>query len=343
MVGQLICVVAVTLGIDYGYRPWSEGGTEYLLQIEPEMLDSLREGNVIQSEVPPWVGDIRAYRITVGNEELPREPPRSAGETPHAEKTPSPAGTPMPGNTPASAETPPAGETSVPAANPLEPPSGAPPSGGASVPRGDHPAGLAPSDSVPDPPSLRFHNPRPTATPPWPGPQTMLAPADAPSTVADPPGLQPAEPSESPSAGPAGLPSAGDVFDPSLSAATSESETPPTDAEPDFLPVEPQRKPLEAEQAVFHSPGPGERDASENSKPSSSEPPPERSKPWLPLIATFCGLCASLGGNLYLSWLALGYRGRYQKLLRGQQGDITDFRHQQRAHHAERESQTENQ
>jgi hypothetical protein len=79
MVGELACLAALALGIDVGWRPLSEGGVEYLIQIEPGLLESLQPGDAIASDLPPRLaGQVRSYRITVGTEELPRELPSAS-------------------------------------------------------------------------------------------------------------------------------------------------------------------------------------------------------------------------------------------------------------------------
>jgi len=191
MVGSMACVAAMALGIDVGWRPLSEGGVEYLIQIEPDLLETLQPGEAIGSDVPPHlVGQIRAYRITVGTEELPRELPE---ELPTA-----------------------AGETAL----------GEP--GGA--------------------------------------------------------GLQP----------------------------RSWSDTSP----PHRLPDVSARKPIKAEQAVFQVPedeaSPPAPEKAEQEEVAGAEKP----KPWMPLLATLFGLFASLGANVFLGWMAVDFRSRYQGLVR---------------------------
>jgi hypothetical protein len=101
MYGGIACVTAMLLGIDFGYRPRSEGGVEYLIQIEPQTLESLKNGAPLESAIPPQVRDVRAYRITVGTGPLPhvlppppaekREKPRPAEmEHRHHDEAPSP-------------------------------------------------------------------------------------------------------------------------------------------------------------------------------------------------------------------------------------------------------------
>jgi len=73
MTGSLVCLVTLTLGMDVGWRQLPDGGVEYIIQIEPHVLDSLRLGAEIESDIPPNVRDLRKYRIIVGTGELPRE------------------------------------------------------------------------------------------------------------------------------------------------------------------------------------------------------------------------------------------------------------------------------
>ena len=87
MSGSILCIAAAVLAIDAGWRPLDDGGVVYLIQIEPEMLDTLRAGEAVESDIPPHVKDVRGYRITVGSEKLPRElPPAPADESPEKPK-----------------------------------------------------------------------------------------------------------------------------------------------------------------------------------------------------------------------------------------------------------------
>jgi hypothetical protein len=83
MCGHIACIAAVLLGVDAGWQPLPDGGTEYIIQIEPQLLETLRSGEPIQSDVPSYVKDVRAYRIVVGTAKLPRELPPQ-GERPGA-------------------------------------------------------------------------------------------------------------------------------------------------------------------------------------------------------------------------------------------------------------------
>ena len=73
---NVVLVATALLGIEAGWKPLPEGGVEYHIQIEPHVLEALKSGEAIYSDVPPHVRNVRAYKITVGTEEgLPRELP----------------------------------------------------------------------------------------------------------------------------------------------------------------------------------------------------------------------------------------------------------------------------
>ena len=99
MVGTMVCLAAMTLGVDVGWEP-SDGGLEYIIQIKPEQLDSLRAGGlVIRSDVrPQHRGELRTYRIQVGTGPVPKtdlpEPPADPRRSPAAAESPSEAKSP---------------------------------------------------------------------------------------------------------------------------------------------------------------------------------------------------------------------------------------------------------
>ncbi len=73
MNGSLLLAVAVAaLGSEFGYRPLPGGGLEYIVQRELHVVEILKEGDDITSDVPANVKDIRSIRFTVGSGELPR-------------------------------------------------------------------------------------------------------------------------------------------------------------------------------------------------------------------------------------------------------------------------------
>jgi len=73
MCGTMICVAVVMLGIDVGWQRLPDGGLEYIIQIQPHILETLKAGSPIASDIPPHLRDVRSYRIVVGTASLPRE------------------------------------------------------------------------------------------------------------------------------------------------------------------------------------------------------------------------------------------------------------------------------
>ena len=72
MNGLLILVTSAALGIEVGWEPLPEGGHEYTIQIEPQLLEVLQRGeDEIFSDVPPEL-DVRRYRLMVGTGKLGR-------------------------------------------------------------------------------------------------------------------------------------------------------------------------------------------------------------------------------------------------------------------------------
>lgn len=73
MNGSLLLAIAVSaVGGDVGWQPLPGGGSEYIIQIRPHLVDRLKEGIDITSDVPANVKNIRSCRITAGLAELPR-------------------------------------------------------------------------------------------------------------------------------------------------------------------------------------------------------------------------------------------------------------------------------
>jgi hypothetical protein len=107
MCALVICVAAATLGIDVGWERLPDGGMEYIIQLDPQTLESLRTGQAIQSDIPPSAGEVRSYRIMVGGKKLPRETPPTPKKL-----TPDPLVKPLPERPAVFVD--PAGQTSPP-------------------------------------------------------------------------------------------------------------------------------------------------------------------------------------------------------------------------------------
>lgn len=74
MYGVALMLTMATLGVDYGWQPGEDGQMEYIIQIEPELVDTLREGKVdLLSEIPPELQGVKRFRIRVGKGPVPRK------------------------------------------------------------------------------------------------------------------------------------------------------------------------------------------------------------------------------------------------------------------------------
>lgn len=66
MNGVALLVAMATVGVDYSWRTTEEGQLEYTIQIEPEFLKALAEGEEIHSDVPPEAGDVQRVCVRIG-------------------------------------------------------------------------------------------------------------------------------------------------------------------------------------------------------------------------------------------------------------------------------------
>ncbi len=64
--------IAATAAIQFGWKPLDGGGNEYIVQVEPELIDSFRKEGYV-SDVPPELRDIRRIAIQVGAGSLPHQ------------------------------------------------------------------------------------------------------------------------------------------------------------------------------------------------------------------------------------------------------------------------------
>jgi hypothetical protein len=123
MTGICVMIAAATLGIDYGWQPVAGGGIEYIIQIEPQMIEALKDGRDIASDLPSDLRGVRCYRITVGTGPLPHQ-----GDPPPVEPrgATKPAAATMPITAPPAARIPDMPPPSGPALLPPKPVTAAP-------------------------------------------------------------------------------------------------------------------------------------------------------------------------------------------------------------------------
>jgi hypothetical protein len=73
MTSVAVLLVTSAMGVHWGWQPVAGGGYEYIIRIEPHLIDSLKEGHPIYSDLPPELRDVRAYRIIVDDQPVPHE------------------------------------------------------------------------------------------------------------------------------------------------------------------------------------------------------------------------------------------------------------------------------
>jgi hypothetical protein len=78
----MLCLATVALGFDVGWQRLPEGGMTYIIQLDPQTLETLRAGQPIESDIPPSAGEIRFCRVVVGTAKLPRETPAAPSPPP---------------------------------------------------------------------------------------------------------------------------------------------------------------------------------------------------------------------------------------------------------------------
>lgn len=70
----ILAAAAVSaLGVDVGWQKTDNGEMEYIIQLEPHQVKTLKKGDVIEVGVRPDLRNVRRYRIVVGEDELPQE------------------------------------------------------------------------------------------------------------------------------------------------------------------------------------------------------------------------------------------------------------------------------
>ena len=73
MFGIAGLVLISAIGVDYGWKQTEDGKLEYIIQIKPEQLQSLAEGDDIASFIHPDAKRVTCFRVRVGDGDVPRE------------------------------------------------------------------------------------------------------------------------------------------------------------------------------------------------------------------------------------------------------------------------------
>ncbi len=346
-----VVVATAALGIEVGWEPLPGGGHEYTIQIEPQLLDVLEKGeDEIYSDVPAGI-DVRRYRIVVGVGKLRREAGPLVPEAAPAAGAHSPAdneptarspmaqppvdrGTVVNQQVPPSAA--PAVEVPPAAANPAE----------SHVAAGHDPFGTPPSDDrglgeIP-PATGQHHDGQPTVAgnDPYESSGVSGEPAEKPAVDPDFPQHQMPElpsASESPATEPppAGhpatdkppavdpwakrqdAPSPSDAQTPPL-ANVDRKDAPTAEQPPGKLPAD-SAVAGHIKQTTFGDAkvSSSEAEPRDAAKPALDGEPPGKgpTEAWLPLFIAIVLLACSLGGNVYLGWVAVDARARYRNVV----------------------------
>ncbi|MCE9606947.1 MAG: hypothetical protein K8U03_18845 [Planctomycetia bacterium] len=69
----VLMLIPATLGVDFGWERQPDNSIEYIVQIEPEAVESMKTGTELISSLPPALRNIRDYRIRVGRDRLPNQ------------------------------------------------------------------------------------------------------------------------------------------------------------------------------------------------------------------------------------------------------------------------------
>ncbi len=73
MHAAIALVASLTFGVDVGWEVTADNQVEYIIQINPDEVDLLREGEVIRAGILPELAKFDRYRIQIGRELLPQE------------------------------------------------------------------------------------------------------------------------------------------------------------------------------------------------------------------------------------------------------------------------------
>jgi hypothetical protein len=274
----LLLIPIPARAVQFGWQPLSDGGIEYQVQVEPELLDSFRaEG--FTSDIPASLQrDLRRIRITVGNSKLPNE-----GDV-IGPKDVSPGPTPA-RVTPTNSSTAPAAGSVPEKSNDLQ----------TSPPPQPTPATQRPQKSS-DSTFNDWNLPPPPSVSESPA-KVESAPADPPRPLSSLPFFQSGQITK--------IDRGNSPVDTQIrTPRLNDNEGPPNDSRsfaPDHLS-------MAAKPAVLEAP-------IEAGKPSANSAVPATPKPWLPLMAALLALFASLGANVYLAWMHQGVRTKYRALV----------------------------
>ena len=67
MIAITTFIAACTIGVETGWQPIEQDQLEYIIRIEPQLIEAMRDGESVVSEIPSQLRGVRRYRIVVGD------------------------------------------------------------------------------------------------------------------------------------------------------------------------------------------------------------------------------------------------------------------------------------
>ena len=317
-----MCLCAAAWLTDFGWQTNDRGEVEYIVQIEPDLLEDLRRGEEIVSEIPPELTNVRRVRIRVGTGALPRGNADAA-----AAKAPASPLAGLPAPPPSNSDPDPrsAGDTNEMEPPPLLPRGGAfepPPAG----PTGSDSRGgtFEPPAAAPDNSESRggtFPIERNDATKLQPIPRSPGAKSLT-ERLSEKLGTSSPESPMRPASHVEPTSPVGNSSSPSRFGNLPKPGTEPSEKESHAAPIrgiEKKASPATERKEVTDDASrrrsvavsPARRSKSQAATASS-----ETSRPWGTLFVTSVLLFASIGLNIYLGWVTFGAVQRYRELAR---------------------------
>jgi hypothetical protein len=281
----MLLIPIAAQAVQFGWQPLPDGGIEYLVQVEPELLDSFRQEG-FTSDIPAGLQrELRSIRITVGDGKLPNQGDVIGPKAVSTATKPRPIAATNTASTPSASlpSTQPTGNPTA-AAPQSTPASGPPPETTAST---FNELNLPPPPAAYEPPSQ---------------PKKDIPPDDTPRPLSSLPFFHSGQTKKIEGSNPSGN-------TPNTTPRLTANEAP--SGEP---------RSFRSDPLAMDAAKPTMTDAAFPADKSAGNPTAgSTSKPWLPLMAALLGLFASVGANVYLAWIHQGVRVKYQALVRRMQ------------------------
>ena len=88
MIAITTILAASMIGVETGWQPIEEDQLEYIIRIEPQLIEAMRDGESVVSEIPSQLQGVRRYRIVVGDADTDGGPLPRINLTPMSSEPP---------------------------------------------------------------------------------------------------------------------------------------------------------------------------------------------------------------------------------------------------------------